>query len=376
MHATTPAFDEAWFASRATPGVRTLRAYDPGHDIAAMRERVTWLVELGSNENPYGASPATRAAVLDALHAMHRYPDPRGARLKAALAALHGVDASRILLGNGSHELLMQFAQAFAGPGDEVVYPQYGFAVFALATQAAGATARVAPAHAAGAAMPLGHDVDALLAAITPATKLVYLANPNNPTGTWLDAATLGRFVDAVPLQVIVVVDEAYAEMADAPDYASALSRADRNVVVTRTFSKAYGLAGLRCGYAVAAAGLVAVMERLRESFNVNSLALAACEAALGDRGHLAWSRARNAEQRAALADALRQRGIATLPSQTNFLLAHLGDRAAAIEAALLDRGVILRPMAGYGLPAYSRITVGTADENRRLLAALDEVLA
>ncbi|MGY4516453.1 histidinol-phosphate transaminase [Lysobacter sp. HA18] len=374
----TPAYDEAWFASRATAGIRSLKAYDPGHDVVGMRARTTWLVELGSNENPYGPSPQARAAVLDALHLMHRYPDPRGASLKAALAELHGVDASRILLGNGSHELLMQFAQVFAGAGDDVVYPQYGFAVFALATRASVANARVAPALADDAAMPLGHDVDALLAAITPATKLLYIANPNNPTGTWLDRYTLARFLDAVPPHVIVVVDEAYAEMADAPDYASALSIAkDRgNVVVTRTFSKAYALAGPRCGYAMAAEGLVAVMERVRESFNVNSLALAACEAALADREHLDWSRDRNSNERASLSAALQTRGISVLPSQTNFVLAHFGQRTASVEAALLERGVVLRPMGGYGLPAYSRITVGTTDENRRLLQALDEVLS
>jgi len=373
-----PLYDEAWFAARAVAGVRGLKAYDPGHDVVAMRDAAPWLVELGSNENPHGASPAARAAVLDALHLMHRYPDPRGGRLKAALADLHGVPPSRILLGNGSHELLMQFAQAFAGAGDDIVYSKYGFAVFALATQAAGANARVAPALSADAAMPLGHDVDALLAAITPATRLVYIANPNNPTGTWMVAATLARFIDAVPREVIVVVDEAYAEMADAPDYASALPLAcgRGNVVVTRTFSKAYALAGLRCGYAVAAEGLVAVMERLRESFNVNSLALAACEAALSDTDHLQWSRDRNAEQRRSLADALARRGLRVLPSQTNFLLVHLGERTTDIENELLKRNVILRPMGGYGLPDWTRITVGTADENRQLLAALDGVLA
>ena len=219
----SPLHDEAWFAARAVAGVRALKAYDPGHDVVAMRERSPWLVELGANENPYGPSPAARAAVLDALPLMHRYPDPRGARLKHALADLHGIEPARILLGNGSHELLMQFAQAFAGAGDEVVYPLYGFAVFALATQAAGAQARVAPALPPDAAMPFGHDVDALLAAITPATRLLYIANPNNPTGTWLDASTLRRFVDAVPPGVVVVVDEAYAEMAAAPGYASAM---------------------------------------------------------------------------------------------------------------------------------------------------------
>ncbi|WP_162301397.1 histidinol-phosphate transaminase [Cognatilysobacter segetis] len=371
-------FDEAWFAARAVAGIRELAAYDPGHDVAALRQRTDWLVELGSNENPYGPSPNARGAVLDALHLMHRYPDPRGARLKAALAGRLGVDEGQLLLGNGSHELLMQLAQVFAGPGTDVVYPRYGFAVFGLAARASGARACVAEALSEDAPMPFGHDPDALLGAITPSTALLYIANPNNPTGTWLDRETLARFVDAVPREVVLVVDEAYAEMADATDYASALPllAAHRNLVVTRTFSKAYALAGLRCGYAVASPGLVAVMERVRESFNVNSMALAACEAALADVEHLRWTTARNAEQRIALARALAARGVATLPSQTNFLLARFGERTSAVEAALLQRHVVLRPMGGYGLPHYSRITVGTADENRRLLAALDEVNA
>jgi histidinol-phosphate aminotransferase len=376
--AMSGARDEAWFAARATHGVRDLIAYDPGHDVAAMRERTRWLVELGSNENPYGPSPAARAAVLDALHGMHRYPDPRGTRLKLALAARHGVDVSQILLGNGSHELLMQFAQVFAGTGTDVVHPQYGFAVFGLAARASGARSRVAAALAPDAPMPLGHDVDALLRAITPDTRLVYIANPNNPTGTWIDHGALARFLDAVPEEIVVVVDEAYAELADAPDYSSAVSViADHpNAVVTRTFSKAYALAGLRCGYAIAAPGLVAVMERVRESFNVNSMALAASEAALADVEHLDWCRARNAEQRAVVAEALSTRGIPVSPSQTNFVLARFGSHTAAIEAALLQRDVVLRPMCVYGLPDYSRVTVGTADENRRFLTMLDEVIA
>ena len=370
--------DERWFAERATAGVRGLRAYDPGHDLVALRRRFAdrVLVELGSNENPYGASPAVRAAVLDTLHQLHRYPDPLGGDLKRALSAKLGVPSAQLLLGNGSHELLMQLAQVFAGPGDEVVASQYGFAVFALAAQAAGATLRIAPALPRTHAMPRGHDLDAIAAAITPATRLVYVANPNNPTGTWFGGKALAAFLRRVPPEAIVVVDEAYAECADAPDYASALGLlpAHPNLVVTRTFSKAYALAGLRAGYAVAHPGLVAVMERVRESFNVNGVALAAAEAALGDTAHLTWTLARNAEQRAVLADALRSRGLFVHPSQTNFILVEFGDDAARIEAALLERGVVLRPMGGYGLPTCSRITVGTADENRRLLAALDAV--
>lgn len=368
------------FEGLANAGIRMLRAYDPGHDLVALRcaAAPARLVELGSNENPYGASPKAKQAIIDALAGLHIYPDPLGGDLKRALAAKHGVDAANLLLGNGTHELLMQFAQVFAGPDDEVVASQYGFAVYALAAQAAGATLRLAPALPRDAAMPRGHDLDALRAAIGPRTKLVYLANPNNPTGTWFSGRAFEDFLAGVPEHVLVVVDEAYAEFVDAPGYASALALMAKypHLVVTRTFSKAYALAGLRVGYAVAHPQLIAVMERVRESFNVNALGLAAAEAALADAAHLAASVAGNRVQRQALADALRARGLAVSPSQTNFLLVEFGAQTARLEAALVARGVILRPMGGYGLGDCLRITVGTAEENARLLAALDEAMA
>src|SRR5688500_3672399 len=310
------------------------------------------------------------------MNDLHRYHDPVGGDLKRALATKHGVARGQILLGNGSHELLMQFAQVFAGPGSDVVASQFGFAVYALAAQAAGATLRVAPALPRGHAMARGHDLDAVAAAITPATRLVYLANPNNPTGTWFAADAFAAFMQRVPANVLVVVDEAYAEFADAPDHASVLPLigAHPNLIVTRTFSKAFALAGLRVGYAVAHPGLIAVMERVRESFNVNMVGLAAAAAALEDNAHLQSSLARNAEQRTELARALRGRGWFVHPSQANFLLVEFGADTPAIEAALLGQGVVVRPMAGYGLPDCLRITVGNADENQRLLAALDSV--
>ena len=378
MPGMSPDVDESWFSALANDGVRGLRAYDPGHDLVAWRRRFAGsvLVELGSNENPHGASPAARMAVLDLLHELHRYPDPLGGDLKRALAHRHGVDVSSLLLGNGSHELLMQFAQVFAGPGHEVVASQYGFAVYALAAQAAGATLCVAPALPRKGAMARGHDLDAIAAAVGPRTRLVYLANPNNPTGTWFAADAFTSFLDKLRRDVLVIVDEAYAEFVDAPDYASALALlpGHPNLVVTRTFSKAYALAGLRIGYAVAHPGFVAVMERVRESFNVNLVGLAAATAVLDDEEHLRWSLARNAEERATLAGALRERGWFVHPSQTNFLLVEFGADTAVVEGALLERGVILRPMAGYGLPDCLRITVGNRDENRRLLAALDDI--
>jgi histidinol-phosphate aminotransferase len=368
--------DEAFFASLAQPGIRGLRAYDPGHDLVALRARHDLLVELGSNENPQGAAPAARIALLDAMHQIHRYPDPLGGDLKRALAERIGIAPARLMLGNGSHELLMQLAQVFAGPGDDIVASQYGFAVYALAAQAAGATLRQAPAFPRGHAMARGHDLEAIASLLTPRTRIVYLANPNNPTGTWFGRDAFDAFITRVPGDVLVVVDEAYAEYgeADGDDYASALQwqASYRNLVVTRTFSKAHALAGLRVGYAVAHAGLVAVMERVRESFNVNSVGLAAAQAVLGDEEHLRWSLARNAEQRALLAAALRERGWFVHPSLTNFLLVEFGERTPAIEAGLLAEGVVVRPMAGYGLPDCLRITIGDAGENRRLLAALD----
>ena len=368
------------FVTLAQPAIRKLRNYDPGHDLVALRRVAAprALVELGSNENPCGPSPRARAAILAALPELHRYPDPRGGELKRALAEKHDVARSHLILGNGSHELLMQLAQVFAGPGVDVVMSQYGFAVFTIASQAVGANAIVVPALPCDGDMPRGHDLDALLAAITPATRLLYLANPNNPTGTWYPANAFARFMAQVPGDVIVAVDEAYAELAEAPDFASALRLlpAHRNLLVTRTFSKAYALAGLRIGYAIADAELIAVLERVRESFNVGTLALVAAHAALGDGAHLASGIAHNSLQRDLLADALVQRGWPVSPSQTNFLLAEFGVHTARIEQVLLERNVVLRPMAGYGLPDCLRISVGSADENACLLAALDEVRA
>jgi histidinol-phosphate aminotransferase len=371
-----PTADEAFFAGLARPGVRGLRAYDPGHDLVALRRQRApeLLVELGSNENPLGPSPAARRALLDAIHQLHRYPDPLGGDLKRALAAHHGVSTAQLLLGNGSHELLMQFAQVFAGEGDEVVASQFGFAVYALAAQAAGATLAQAPAFPTGHAMPRGHDLRAILAAITPRTRIIYLANPNNPTGTWFGADAFAAFMAKVSCEVLVVVDEAYVDYVDAPEYASALTllASHPNLIVTRTFSKVHALAGLRVGYAIAHPGLVAVTERVRESFNVNLVGLAAAQAVLGDDEHLRWSVARNAHERELLATALRQRGWFVHPSQTNFLLVEFGAETKRIEQQLLEQGVVVRPMASYGLQECLRITVGEAGENRRLLAALD----
>lgn len=366
------AFDAATLANAATAA---LRAYDPGHDLPALRLRFgATIAELGSNENPLGPSPRALDAMRVALADSFRYPDPRGAALKAALAVQNGVAPGRIALGNGSHELLMLLAQCFADADHSVVFSEYGFAVFPIATAAAGAQPIRVPALGRNDPQaPLGHDLNAIAAAIRPDTRLVYLANPNNPTGTWFDDAALATFLARVRRDVLVVVDEAYAEYVDAAGVGSALRFADAhpNLVVTRTFSKAYALAGLRVGYLVAHTSVVAVIERLRESFNLNCMALAGAEAALADAAHLERARAFNASERAWLAAALTARGFDVLPSQTNFVLVDLGADAAPLERRLLDRGVIVRPMGGYGLGHTLRISIGSRIENERLLEAL-----
>ena len=359
----------------AAPAIARLRAYDPGHDLPALRKRFgAAIAELGSNENPLGPSPRALEAMRNALPEVFRYPDPRGMALKSALSDRLGIGIERIALGNGSHELLMLLAQCFADAAHSVVFSQFGFAVFPIAAAAAGAQATCVPAlprdHAT---MPLGHDLVRMMAVVRDNTRIIYLANPNNPTGTWFDDAVLAAFLASVPRDVLVVVDEAYHEYVDAPGLSSAMRFADAhpNLVVTRTFSKAYGLAGLRIGYLVAHPTVVEVLERLRESFNINLVALAGAEAALADHRHLLRSREFNNTEREWLRGELQARGYPCLPSQANFLLVDLRRDARQLEQHLFERGVIVRPMGGYGLPQTLRISVSRRTENERLLAVL-----
>ena len=367
-----PTFDAAFLVNAATA---KLRAYDPGHDLPVLRERFgDAIAELGSNENPLGPSPRALKAMRAALGETFRYPDPRGMTLKRALAGHLDVGVERIALGNGSHELLMLLAQCFADAQCSIVFSQFGFAVFPIATAAAGARAICVPAlPRSDRAAPLGHDLRAMAKAVRRDTRIVYLANPNNPTGTWFDDAALEKFLAAVPRDVVVVVDEAYHEYVEATGMSTALAFADRypNLVITRTFSKAYGLAGMRVGYLVAHPSVVSVLERLRESFNVNNVALAGATAALGDKPWLAKARAFNRAEREWLREELLERGYRCLPSQTNFLLCVLSRDASKLENHLFEHGVIVRPMGGYGLPRALRISVGNRAENRRLLSAL-----
>lgn len=369
------------FVPRPVAAVAALKAYDPGHDLPALRARFApdALAELGSNENPLGPPPA----VLEALRRLpatelFRYPDPLGLALRRALAGQLGVDPSMLALGNGSHELLMLLAQCFAAPGDEVVFSEFGFAVFPIGAAAVGATpVRVSALPRTGGA-PRGHDLPALAASVGPRARLVFLANPNNPTGTWFTRDALRGFLGRIDPALPVVVDEAYHEYVDDPTVGSAVGLLGEfpNLVVTRTFSKGHGLAGLRVGYAVADPAIVDVLNRLRESFNVNALALELARIALGDSGHLDRVRAFNLAERARIAGGLAARGLFVHPSMTNFLLVDFDRPAAAVEAKWLARGVVVRPMGGYGLPTCLRISVGAPEENDRLLASLDEALA
>ncbi|HEY7871835.1 MAG TPA: histidinol-phosphate transaminase, partial [Rudaea sp.] len=346
------AFDASRLVNAATA---KLRAYDPGHDLPELRSRFgAAIAELGSNENPLGPSPRALKAMRTALAETFRYPDPRGMLLKRALAGHLGVDVARIALGNGSHELLMLLAQCFADAKHSIVFSQFGFAVFPIATAASGARAiRVQALPLSHRGAPYGHDLDAMANAIRANTRIVYLANPNNPTGTRFDDAALAAFLEKVPRNVLVVVDEAYHEYAEAPGLTTAFTFADKhpNLIVTRTFSKAYGMAGLRVGYLVAHPDVVAVLERLRESFNVNNVALAGAAAALADKPWLAKAHAFNRAEREWLREELLERGYRCLPSQTNFLLCVLPRDATKLERHLFERGVIVRPMGGYGLP-------------------------
>lgn len=362
----------------AAPGVRGLKPYQPGKPLEELEREygVREAVKLASNENPLGPSPAALAALRGLEGGLARYPDGNAFGLKQALSRHLEVDAAQITLGNGSNDVLELIARAFLTPADEAVFSEFAFAVYPLAIQAIGARAVMTPSR------DWGHDLEAMQAALTERTRLVFIANPNNPTGTWLEAAALEAFLAAVPSHVIVVVDEAYHEYAAAPatgaeGYASLLDRVERhpNLIVTRTFSKAYGLAGLRVGYAVSSPAVADLLNRVRQPFNVNSLAQAAAVAALEDAEHIARSVALNAEGLRLLGEGLVWLDLRWIPSAGNFLSVDVGENAPGVYEALLRQGVIVRPVSGYGMPRHLRVTVGTAEQNRRLLAALESAL-
>jgi histidinol-phosphate aminotransferase len=370
------------FEALATAGVKALRPYQPGKPIDELQREygVSEVIKLASNENPLGPSPKVLQVLSGELADLARYPDGNGFALKQALAAKHGVDMAQITLGNGSSDPLEFVVRVFVAPGDEVVFSEHAFAMYPIVTQAASGKAVVAPAK------DWGHDLDAMRAAVTERTRVIFIANPNNPTGTWLDAERLQAFIADVPEQVMVVVDEAYFEFASDPalrikqgaaDYPDASQWLERfpNLVVTRTFSKAYGLAGLRVGYSLSHPDVANLLNRIRPPFNVNSLALAAACAALQDVDHVRRGVALNAEQMTVVTQAAQAMGLEYIPSVGNFVCLDVGENAAAVYDALLHEGVIVRPVANYGMPRHLRVTLGLAEENTRFLSALAKVL-
>lgn len=368
-------------ADRAVSGVQGLQPYQPGKPVAELERElgIREAVKLASNENPLGPSPRAVEAARDMLGGAHVYPDGNGFELKAALAARHGVDPAQITLGNGSNEVLELIARTWLAPGRASVFSAHAFAVYPLVTQATGAEARVVPALAADdARQPFGHDLDAMRARVDEDAAVVFVANPNNPTGTWVDAQALEAFVAAMPPQTLVVIDEAYAEYVEEDGYPDATRWLERypNVVVTRTFSKIQGLAGLRLGYAVSSAPVADMLNRVRQPFNTNAVAQAAGLAALQDEAHIRRSVAVNREGLAQLDRELRAMGLRVIPSVGNFVTFDTGTDVHAVHDRLQRQGVIARPVENYGLPRHLRVTVSTTEDNDRFLMALREALA
>jgi histidinol-phosphate aminotransferase len=375
MPEPAPQSDARGLAALAPEYVRRIAPYVPGKPIDELareyglsEERI---VKLASNENPRGPSRKARDAIAAACAGVTRYPDGNGYALKSAIAARYSVAREQIVLGNGSNDVLELATQAFLRPGDEAVYAQHAFAVYPLATQARGATGVEVPAS------NYGHDLGAMARAINARTRIVFAANPNNPTGTWVAPSDVKAFLEAVPRECLVVLDEAYDEYLEPAQRSPSVSwlAAHPNLIVSRTFSKAYGLAGLRVGFGMMDASVADMLNRVRQPFNVSSVAQAAALASLGDTEYVAESARLNRVGLAELTAALDALGVRYVPSHANFLLVHVGDGARVYEHMLRD-GVIVRPVANYGLPEHVRVTVGLPEENRRFLAALESALA
>jgi histidinol-phosphate aminotransferase len=351
---------------RPQPGILDIALYVGG---AAHVAGVADPVKLSSNENPFGASPAVGEAIRAALPKLHRYPPTDHAGLRSAIGAVHGLDPAQVICGVGSDEVLGWIAQAYAGPGDEVIHTAHGFLMYRIFALSVGAT----PVRVAERDRRV--DVDAILAAVTPRTRIVYVTNPANPTGTLLAADEVSRLADGLPGDVLLVLDGAYAEFAAGFDGGAALAGERPNVVMTRTFSKVYGLGGLRLGWGCGPRAVIEVLNRIRGPFNLSNVQIDAGIAALADRDWVARCVAHNEAWRTWLAGALAQAGVASDPSSANFVLARFGapEAAEACDAHLQSRGLIVRRVTAYGLPSALRITVGTEDDCRRVAAAVAE---
>lgn len=365
-------------ATLAAPGVRAIAPYQPGKPIEELEREygIVRAIKLASNENPLGPSPKALAAARAALAGVALYPDGNGFALKRRLGEKLNVPITWLTLGNGSSDILDFTVRAFVTPENEVVFSEHAFAIYPILTQAAGARAVVVSAKR------WGNDLAAMRRAIGPGTRLVFLANPNNPTGTWLARTELEAFLTDLPAHVVVVIDEAYYEYAShapmgACEYPNALEWIGKypNLIVARTFSKVYGLAGLRVGYGVSSPALADLLNRVRPPFNVNNIALAAATAALDDDAHLNKTLDITAKGMHQLVAGFSELGLRHIPSVGNFVCVDVGKPAAPVYEALLRDGVIVRPVTNYGLPNHLRVTVGLPEENARFLAALGKAL-
>lgn len=359
---------------RAPDYVRSIAPYQPGKPVSELAREMgldeSRIIKLASNENPMGASPRALLAMRSALDEVARYPDGNGFELKAALAKKFGVAQNQLILGNGSNDVLELAARAFLGPGSSAVYSRHAFAVYPLAVQATGAFGIEVPAR------EFGHDLPAMASAVRADTRVIFVANPNNPTGTWNPPDSILTFLRTVPDQVLVVLDEAYFEYLDPVQRGTAVAwiRDYPNLVVTRTFSKAYGLAGMRVGYGVASAEVADLLNRVRQPFNVSNVAQVGAIAALADDAFVEASRALNRRGMQQVVSGFERLGLSWIASEANFVSVRVG-KGMEVFQGLLKLGVIVRPTTGYGMPEHLRITIGTASENSRFLDALEAVL-
>ncbi|MFD0966318.1 histidinol-phosphate transaminase [Seminibacterium arietis] len=362
------------FINIANQGVKTLSPYQAGKPIEELERElgISNIIKLASNENPFGLPESAKVAISRQLDELTRYPDANGFELKAAIAKKFAIDPNQITLGNGSNDLLELFAHTFASDEDEIIYSQYAFIVYPLVTKAINAVAREIPAK------NWGHDLAGFLAAINSKTKLIYIANPNNPTGNFLTHQQIADFLVEVPEHVLVVLDEAYTEFTpqDQRVDAYALLKKHRNLILCRTFSKAYGLAGLRIGYAVSDPSIADLLNRVRQPFNCNSLALAAAVAVLNDDTFVEKVAKNNRTEMQRYEQFCLAQRLEFIPSQGNFITIDFKQPALPIYQALLHEGVIVRPIAGYGMPNHLRISIGLPEENDMFFTALVKVLS
>ena len=361
------------FLQRANQGVQSLSPYQAGKPIEELERElgITNIIKLASNENPFGFPESAKKAICAQLDELTRYPDSNGFELKQAISRKFKVNPEQITLGNGSNDLLELVAHTFASEQDEIIYSQYAFIVYPLVTKAINAIAREIPAK------NWGHDLNGFLAAINEKTKLIYIANPNNPTGNFLTEAEIDAFLAKVRSDIIVVLDEAYTEFTAADERVDSFGLLNKypNLVVSRSLSKAYGLAGLRIGYAVSSPEIADLFNRVRQPFNVNSLALASAIAVMNDDAFVQKVAENNRQELQRYEAFCQQYGLDYIPSKGNFITIDFKQPAASIYEALLREGVIVRPIAGYGMPNHLRISVGLPEENERLFKALVKVL-